>query len=57
MERPSSLPMQISTRYLQFGQSAGIGKISSLLKTPEALHHWGGSIVNFFLKERFETVN
>jgi hypothetical protein len=24
---PSSLPMQISTRYLQFGQSAGIGKL------------------------------
>jgi hypothetical protein len=28
MKRPSSLPMQISTRYLQFRQSAGIGKLS-----------------------------
>ena len=27
MKRHSSLPMQISTRYLQFGQSAGIGKL------------------------------
>jgi len=27
MKRPSSLPMQISTRYLQFRQSAGIGKL------------------------------
>jgi hypothetical protein len=30
IERPSSLPMQISTRYLQFGQSAGIGKKSTV---------------------------
>ena len=28
IKRPSSLPMQISTRYLQFGQNAG-GKIST----------------------------
>jgi hypothetical protein len=27
MKRPSSLPLQISTRYLQFGKSAGIGKL------------------------------
>ena len=27
MKRPPFLPMQISTRYLQFRQSAGIGKL------------------------------
>ena len=33
VKRSSLLTMQISTRYLQFGQSAGIGKISG---------HWEG---------------
>ena len=30
MKRHSSLPMQISTRYLQLWQSAGSGKICSI---------------------------
>jgi hypothetical protein len=32
-KRHTSFPMQISTRYLQFGQGEGIGKIVSLLMT------------------------
>jgi hypothetical protein len=35
MKRSSSLPMQISTRYLQFGQSTGIGKLLSPFRSPK----------------------
>jgi hypothetical protein len=35
IERHSSLPMQISTRYLQFGKSAGLGKQIHALGSPK----------------------
>jgi hypothetical protein len=35
MKRPSPLPMQISIRYPQFWQSAGIGKISCQLEVSD----------------------
>jgi hypothetical protein len=47
--------MRISNRNLQFWESAGVGKKSSLLKNPKTIiiQGRGGSILTFFLAVSF----
>jgi hypothetical protein len=41
-------PVKILARYLQFEQSAGIGKLLAF-EDPKETHYWDGSIPTFFL--------